>query len=69
MDGLLQDNTKALTSLGGQLNRLDGVAPALSSLSARMTNIESLLKRIADSLDARQQDADNVRKIYPRQEK
>jgi hypothetical protein len=69
MDGLLHENTKALTSLGGQLNRLDGVAPALSSLSARMTNIESLLKRIADSLDARQKDADNVRKIYPRQEK
>ena len=68
-DGLLHDNTKALASLGGQLSRLDGLAPALSSLSVRLTNIESLLKRIADSLDAGQRDTENVRKIYPRQEK
>ena len=69
MQGLLHDNTKALINLGGQLNRLDAVTPALSSLSARMTNIESLLKRIADLLDARQRDAEADSKRYMRQEK
>ncbi|HSB02328.1 MAG TPA: AAA family ATPase [Anaerolineales bacterium] len=69
MQVLLHDNTKALVNLGGQLNRLDAVTPALSALSARMTNIESLLKRIADSLDARQRDAEADRKRYMRQEK
>lgn len=67
--GLLNENTKALMNLSGQINRLDGLAPALSSLSARMTNIESLLRRIADSLNAKPQDAESIRKIYSRQEK
>jgi general secretion pathway protein A len=69
MHGLLHDNTKALINLGGQLNRLDVMTPTLSSLSARMANIESLLKRIADLMDAKQRDAEADRKRYMRQEK
>jgi type II secretory pathway predicted ATPase ExeA len=49
--GLLRDNTRALTNIGQQLGRLDNLAPALSSIAAKMANIETLLKRISDSLD------------------
>jgi general secretion pathway protein A len=66
---LLRDNTAALARLSGQLNRLDALAPALSSLSMKMANIESSLKRIADLLDAGQLDTEAVRKRYMRQEK
>lgn len=50
--GLLRDNTKALTNISQQLGRLDNVAPALSSISSKMASIETLLKRIVDSLDS-----------------
>ena len=50
--GLLSDNTKALANISNQLERYDNVVPALSSLSEKIANIEMLLKRIADSLDA-----------------
>jgi general secretion pathway protein A len=66
---LLHDNTKALVNLGGQLNRLDALTPTLSSLSTRMTTIESLLKRIADLLEAKQQDDEADRNRYMRHEK
>lgn len=69
MDASIHDNTKALVNLGGQLNRLDTLAPALASLSGRMTNIEALLRRIADSLGPVQQDNEAVKKRYMRQEK
>ncbi len=49
--GLLHDNTKALTSISNQLRTIDNVAPALTSISDKMANIEMLLKRIADSLN------------------
>lgn len=69
MQGQLRDNTAALNKISGQLNHLDTLTSTISSLSARVTNIESLLKRIADSLDAKQQDAEAVSKRYMRQEK
>ena len=69
VQGQLRDNTKALYNLSGQLNRLDFLLPTLSALSTRMGNIESLLKRIADSLDAKQHDTEEISKIYMRQEK
>lgn len=50
--GLLRDNTKALASISTQLGRLENMPPALSTISVKMANIETLLKRIADSLDA-----------------
>lgn len=53
--GLLRDNTKALASVNTQLGRLENMSPALSTISAKMANIETLLKRIADSLDASRQ--------------
>lgn len=59
MHGLLHDNTKALTSIGNQLRTIDSVAPALTSLSAKMANVEILLKRIADSLEADKFHAEN----------
>lgn len=66
---LLHDNTKALVNLGGQLNRLDTLTPTLSSLSTRMTTIESLLQRIADLLEAKQQDDEADRNRSMRHEK
>lgn len=50
--GLLHDNTKALTNISNQLRMIDSIAPALTSISGKMANIEILLKHIADSLDA-----------------
>lgn len=64
--GLMQDNTKALVNLGRQLGQLDGMTPALSSLAARVSNIESLLKRIADSLGDRDQQDEMDKKRFPR---
>jgi len=49
--GLLLDNTKALSNISGQIGRLDGMVPTLSSISGKMANIEALLKRIAISLE------------------
>lgn len=49
--GLLRDNTRALANVGQQLSRLDNLAPALSSIAGKMANIETLLKRIGDSLE------------------
>lgn len=49
--GLLLDNTKALSNISGQIGRLDGMAPTLSSISGKMANIEALLKRIVISLE------------------
>jgi type II secretory pathway predicted ATPase ExeA len=56
--GLLRDNAKALENICYQLGRLDGLLPALSSLSGRTANIESLLMRIADSLETNRQGVD-----------
>jgi general secretion pathway protein A len=50
--GLLRDNTNALAGINTQLERLENMPPALSNISVKMANIETLLKRIADSLDA-----------------
>jgi type II secretory pathway predicted ATPase ExeA len=50
--GLLRDNTKALANISQQLGRLDNIAPTLSSIAGRMANIETLLKRIADSMES-----------------
>lgn len=49
--GLIRDNTKALANISQQLGRLDNIAPALSSLAGKMASIETLLKRVADSLE------------------
>jgi len=49
--GLLRDNTKALTNIGNQLSRLDALTPALASMNTKIASIESLLKRIAESLE------------------
>jgi hypothetical protein len=69
MQGLLHESTKAMVNLGGQINRLNAVTPVLSSLSARMTTIELLLKRIADLLEARKQEDEADRNRYMRHEK
>ncbi|GAB4507888.1 MAG: hypothetical protein Tsb0026_05060 [Sulfuricaulis sp.] len=45
-------NAKVLVNLSGQLERFENVAPALTSLSGKIANIEALLKRIADSLES-----------------
>lgn len=50
--GLLRDNTRALTTISQQLGRLDNIVPALSSVAGKLANIETLLKRISDSLEA-----------------
>lgn len=50
--GLLHDNTKVLANISNQLERYENMVPALSSLSGKIANIETLLKRIADSLEA-----------------
>jgi hypothetical protein len=50
--GLLRDNTKALANISQQLGRLDNIAPVLSSIAGRMANIETLLKRIADTMES-----------------
>jgi len=50
--GILQDNTKALANISNQLKSIDSVAPVLTSLVSKISNVEILLKRIADSLDA-----------------
>ncbi len=52
MQGLLRDNNKALVNISSQLGRLENMSPALSTISAKMASIETLLKRIADSQDA-----------------
>ncbi|MHB8534188.1 MAG: ExeA family protein [Sulfuricaulis sp.] len=59
MQGQMRDNTKALVNLSEKFNRLDFAVP---TLSARMNNIEVLLKRIADSLDDRQPHTEVIRK-------
>jgi type II secretory pathway predicted ATPase ExeA len=46
-------NDKLLTQLGGRLNQLDALSPAMSLMSDRMASIESLLKDIAVALQAR----------------
>lgn len=50
--GLLRDNTKALINISNQLQKIENVAPALTSLVGKMASIESSLKSIADSLEA-----------------
>lgn len=52
VQGLLRDNSKVLANIGNNLERLASIAPALSSISGKMANIETLLKRIAESLEA-----------------
>jgi general secretion pathway protein A len=50
--GLLRDNTKALANISQQLGRLENIAPALSSIAGKMSSIEALLKRIADTMES-----------------
>jgi type II secretory pathway predicted ATPase ExeA len=50
--GLLRDNIKALANLSSQLQKIENVTPALTSLAGKVANIETLLKSIADSLEA-----------------
>src|SRR3989344_6106461 len=50
--GLLRDNTRALANISQQLGRLDNLAPGPSTIAGKMANIETLLKRISDSLEA-----------------
>ncbi|MHB8624055.1 MAG: ExeA family protein [Sulfuricaulis sp.] len=50
--GLSPENTKALVNISNQLERYENLVPALSILSGKIAGIETLLKRIADSLDA-----------------
>jgi len=50
--GLLRDNTRTLANISQQLGRLDNIVPALSSIAGKMASIETLLKRIADSLES-----------------
>ncbi len=50
-NSLERDNAKAIASIGHQLGRLEGFAPVLSSISSKLTNIELLLKRMANSLE------------------
>jgi general secretion pathway protein A len=49
--GLSHGDAKVLANISNQLERYEKVVPALSSLSEKIANIETLLKRIADSLD------------------
>lgn len=65
----LRDNSKALTTLSGQINRLDALVPALSAMSSKLSNIEELLKRIADLLDAQQKEGDPAERHFMRQGK
>ena len=51
--GLLQDNAKSLTHISQQLGRMENLTPALTSMSGKMANIESLLKRIVDALEGK----------------
>jgi general secretion pathway protein A len=66
---LLRDNTRALMNIGNQLNRLDALEPALSSLSTKVTGIESLLKRIAETLEASPSNIESVRRKQMGQDK
>ena len=66
---MLRDNTKALTNIGNQLNRLDALEPALSSLSTKVTNIESLLKRIAEALESVPPNVESIRRKQIGQDK
>ena len=51
-NGFTSANAKALVNLSDQLERFGNIAPALTSLSGKIANIEALLKRIADSLES-----------------
>lgn len=67
--GLLYDVTKALTNIGNQVSRLDSLTPALSAMSTKMASIESLLKRIAESLEGERHDTEATKKKRIGQEK
>ena len=51
-NGLSGASAKALTNLSDQLEKFENIAPAISAFSTKMSNIEALLKRIADSLES-----------------
>jgi type II secretory pathway predicted ATPase ExeA len=59
--GLLRDNIKTLANNTNQLARFESMVPALSSISGKMANIEALLKRIADSLEADKLGMESIR--------
>ncbi len=67
--GLLHDATKALTNIGSQISRLDSLTPALSAMSTKMASIESLLRRIAESLEGERHDTEATKKKRIGQEK
>lgn len=60
--GLLRDTTKALANIGNQINRLDSLSPALSAMNTKMASIESLLKRIAESLEGERHETDSTKR-------
>lgn len=49
---LLRDNRQLLAMLGGKLNQLDGIAPALAGMANKMVAIEEQVRRIADYLES-----------------
>jgi type II secretory pathway predicted ATPase ExeA len=65
--GLLRDNNKTLGNISSQLGRLESIAPALSSITGKMANIEALLKRIADSLEADKPGMESIRAKHVRE--
>lgn len=65
--GLLRDNIKALANNTNQLGRLESIAPTLSSISGKMANIEALLKRLADSLEADRPGMESIRAKHGRE--
>lgn len=65
--GLLRDNTKVLENINNQIGRFEGVTPALTSLAGKIANIEALLKRIADSLEAEKPGTESIRAKHVRE--
>jgi type II secretory pathway predicted ATPase ExeA len=49
LDGLMRQNAQALQGLGGKLDRLETLAPMLSTIASRLGNIEAFLKIIAEA--------------------
>lgn len=60
---MLQQNTRALVGVGNQLANLEGLAPALHTVSQRMNHIEALLQEIATTLRDGRPVKDNVKKL------
>jgi hypothetical protein len=48
------EQSRVLTSIDARLNQLDAMAPAVTLMSARMANIEAILRDIAKTLRSKQ---------------